>query len=37
VIVLSRGQHSTYVETRELLRRLASTQSQILGAVINHF
>jgi protein-tyrosine kinase len=37
VIVLSRGQHSTYVETRELLRRLGSTQSQILGAVINHF
>jgi hypothetical protein len=35
--VLSRGQHSTYVETRELLRRLGSTQSQILGAVINHF
>jgi protein-tyrosine kinase len=37
VIVLSRGQHSSYIETRELLRRLASTQSQILGAVINHF
>jgi protein-tyrosine kinase len=37
VIVLSRGQHSTYNETRELLRRLATTQSQILGAVINYF
>jgi len=37
VIVLSRGQHSSYIETRELLRRLATTQSQILGAVINHF
>ena len=37
VIVLSRGQHTSYNETRDLLRRLASTQSQILGAVINHF
>jgi protein-tyrosine kinase len=37
VIVLSRGQHTSYVETRDLLRRLAATQSQILGAVINHF
>lgn len=37
VIVLSRGQHTSYAETRDLLRRLASTQSQILGAVINHF
>ncbi|HME39216.1 MAG TPA: CpsD/CapB family tyrosine-protein kinase [Steroidobacteraceae bacterium] len=37
VIVLGRGQRSSFVETRELLRRLSSTQSQILGAVINHF
>jgi protein-tyrosine kinase len=37
VIILSRGQHTSYKETRGLLRRLASTQSQILGAVINHF
>jgi protein-tyrosine kinase len=37
VIVVGRGQHTSYTETRELLRRLASTQSQILGAVINHF
>jgi Mrp family chromosome partitioning ATPase len=37
VIVLSRAQHTSYYETRELLRRLGSTQSQILGAVINHF
>jgi protein-tyrosine kinase len=37
VIVLGRGQHTSFIETRELLRRLASTQSQILGAVINHF
>lgn len=37
VIVLSRGQHTTFNETRELMRRLATTQSQILGAVINYF
>jgi receptor protein-tyrosine kinase len=37
VIVLSRAQHTSYIDTRELLRRLGSTQSQILGAVINHF
>lgn len=37
VIVLSRAQHTSYNETRDLLRRLGSTQSQILGAVINHF
>ncbi len=37
VIVLSRAQRTSYYETRELLRRLGSTQSQILGAVINHF
>jgi protein-tyrosine kinase len=36
-LVLSRGQHSSFQETRELMRRLATTQSQILGAVINHF
>jgi protein-tyrosine kinase len=34
---LSRSQHTSFRETRELLRRLATTQSQILGAVINHF
>jgi protein-tyrosine kinase len=34
VIVLGRGQHTSFSETRELLRRLASTQSQILGAVM---
>lgn len=37
VIVLSRGQHTSFNDTRELMRRLASTQSQILGAVINYF
>jgi receptor protein-tyrosine kinase len=37
VIVLSRAQHTSFRDTRGLLRRLATTQSQILGAVINHF
>jgi protein-tyrosine kinase len=37
VIVLGRGKHTSFSETRNLLRRLASTQSQILGAVINNF
>jgi receptor protein-tyrosine kinase len=37
VLVLSRAQHTTYKHTRELLRRLATTQSKLLGAVINHF
>lgn len=36
VLVLSRAQHTPYQETRELLRRLAATQSQILGAVMSH-
>ncbi|MDP9064745.1 MAG: CpsD/CapB family tyrosine-protein kinase [Pseudomonadota bacterium] len=36
-LVLSRAQHTTYKSTRALLRRLATTQSRLLGAVINHF
>jgi protein-tyrosine kinase len=36
-LVLSRAQHTTYASTRALLRRLTTTQSRILGAVINHF
>jgi receptor protein-tyrosine kinase len=36
-LVLSRAQHTTYKSTRALLRRLASTQARLLGAVINHF
>lgn len=36
-LVLSRGQHTSFQETRDLMRRLAATQSQILGAVINYF
>lgn len=37
VLILSRGQHTSFRELRALLRRLATTQSQILGAVINYF
>jgi protein-tyrosine kinase len=37
VLLLSRAQHTSYASTRDMLRRLASTQSRILGAVINHF
>jgi len=37
VLILSRAQHTAYRGTKELLRRLSATQSQILGAVINHF
>jgi receptor protein-tyrosine kinase len=36
-LVLSRAQHTSFKSTRALLRRLASTQSKLLGAVINHF
>ncbi len=36
-LVLSRAQHTSFNSTRALLRRLASTQSSLLGAVINHF
>jgi receptor protein-tyrosine kinase len=37
VLVLSRARHTPYKESRDLLRRLAATGSQIVGAVINHF
>jgi protein-tyrosine kinase len=37
VLVLSRAQHTSFVSTRDMLRRLATTQSRILGAVLNHF
>jgi protein-tyrosine kinase len=36
-LVLSRAQHTPYKATREMLRRLSATQSQIVGAVISHF
>lgn len=37
VLSLSRGGQTGYRETRDMLRRLAATQSRILGAVINYF
>jgi protein-tyrosine kinase len=36
-LVLSRAAHTPYSAVRELLRRLSTTEAQILGAVINHF
>lgn len=36
-LVLSRAQHTTFKSTRELLRRLETAKSRLLGAVINHF
>lgn len=37
VLTLSRAQHTSYKNMQEMLRRLAGTRAQILGAVINHF
>lgn len=37
VLVVSRAQHTSYKATRDMLRRLAATQSQVLGAVVNHY
>ena len=37
VLALSRAQHTPYKEMQDMLRRLAATRSQILGAVISHF
>jgi receptor protein-tyrosine kinase len=37
VLSLSRAKRTPYKDTRDMLRRLAATQSRILGAVINHF
>jgi len=37
VLVLGRTQHSSFKSTRAMLRRLATTQAKILGAVLNHF
>ena len=37
VLALSRAQHTPYKDMRDMLRRLATTRSQILGAVISHF
>ncbi len=37
VLALSRAQHTPYRDMQDMLRRLAATRSQILGAVISHF
>ncbi len=37
VLALSRAQHTPYRSMQDMLRRLAATHSQILGAVISHF
>lgn len=37
VLVLSRTEHTPFKSMRELMRRLAMTQSRVLGAVVNHF
>jgi receptor protein-tyrosine kinase len=37
VLVLSRAKHTPYREMQSLLRRLAATRSEVLGAVISHF
>ena len=37
VLLVTRAQHTPYKATREMLRRLAATQSRVVGAVINHF
>ncbi len=37
VLLVSRSQQTSYKEMRDMLRRLATTQSTILGAVLNHF
>lgn len=37
VLTLSRARHTPYSKMQRMLRRLSATQSQVLGAVINHF
>ena len=37
VLALTRAQHTPYQDIRDMLRRLAATRAQILGAVISHF
>jgi protein-tyrosine kinase len=36
-LLVSRTQHTSYRTTRDMLRRLETTQSKILGAILNHF
>jgi len=37
VLTLTRARHTPYKDMHDMLRRLAATRSQILGAVISHF
>jgi receptor protein-tyrosine kinase len=37
VLTLSRAQHTSYSDTRAMLRRLTATRAQIVGGVISHF
>ena len=37
VLVISRAEHTSYKDTKEMLRKLATTRAQILGGVINYF
>lgn len=37
VLVITRANHTPYKAQREMMRRLAVTRAQMLGAVINHF
>jgi receptor protein-tyrosine kinase len=36
-VALTRAGHTPYADTREMIRRLNATGSEVLGAVINHF
>lgn len=37
VLTVNRAKHTPYRQTRDMLRRLSTTNSQLLGGVINHF
>jgi protein-tyrosine kinase len=37
VLILSRAKHTKFKDLRDMMRRLAVSQSRVLGAVINHF
>ena len=37
ILVVSRAKQTAYKALREMMRRLAVTQSRVLGAVVNHF
>ena len=37
VLILGRANHTPYKATREMMRRLAASRSQVLGAVLNRY